>query len=198
MKYFTIPRTSPTLHKTALSIENRQHSCLLMNALPVSKNVANRQHPCLPSKKGRWHGWYNFFACCTVFRYSCLYNSETIPSRDGGDCECVEAFTVALPSFQSLTPCTNPSKTALSHSLFVMPTSIFTIRFHIRTILFAFRRVRVCVCFLVSHPCETMGTHAKASLPCLPLPLHQSLLLSLIFVKEHLSLALLAPPETSL
>ena len=173
VKYFTIPRTSPTLHKTALSIENRQHSCLLMNALPVSQNVANRQHPC-------------------------LYNSETIPSRDGGDCECVEAFTVALPSFQSLTPCTNPSKTALSHSLFVMPTSIFTIRFHIRTILFAFRRVRVCVCFLVSHPCETMGTHAKASLPCLPLPLHQSLLLSLIFVKEHLSLALLAPPETSL
>ena len=45
--------------------------------------------------------------------------------------------------------------------------------FHIRTILFAFRRVRVCVCFLVSHPCETMGTHAKASLPCLPLPLHR-------------------------
>ena len=36
-----------------------------------------------------------------------------------------------------------------------------------------FRRVRVCVCFLVSHPCETMGTHAKASLPCLPLPLHR-------------------------
>ena len=32
----------------------------------------------------------------------------------------------------------------------------------------------------------------------LPLPLHQSLLFSLIFVKEHLSLALLAPPETSL
>ena len=75
-----------------------------------------------------------------------------------------------------------------------MPTSICTIRFQIRTILFAFRRVRVCVCFLVSHPCETMGTHAKASLPCLPLPLHQSLLFSLIFVKEHLSLALLAPP----
>ena len=95
-------------------------------------------------------------------------------------------------------PRTNPSKTALSHSLFVMPTSICTIRFQICTILFAFRRVRVCVCFLVSHPCETMGTHAKASLPCLPLPLHQSLLFSLIFVKEHLSLALLAPPETSL
>ena len=71
-------------------------------------------------------------------------------------------------------PRTNPSKTALSHSLFVMPTSICTIRFHIRTILFAFRRVRVCVCFLVSHPCETMGTHAKASLPCLPLPLHRT------------------------
>ena len=63
-----------------------------------------------------------------------------------------------------------------------------------RTIPLAFRRVRVCVCCLVSHPCETMGTHAKASLPCLPLPLHQSLLFSLIFVKEHLSLALLAPP----
>ena len=118
----TSPRTNPS--KTALSIENRQHSCLLMNALPVSQNVANRQHPCLPSKKGRWHGWYNFFACCTVFRYSCLYNSETIPSRDGGDCECVEAFTVALPSFQSLTPCTNPPKTALYHPLFVMPTSV--------------------------------------------------------------------------
>ena len=68
-------------------------------------------------------------------------------------------------------PRTNPSKTALSHSLFVMPTSICTIRFHIRTILFAFRR--------------GVG---------LPLPLHQSLLFSLIFVKEHLSLALLAPP----
>ena len=37
-------------------------------------------------------------------------------------------------------PRTNLSKTALSHSLFVMPTSICTIRFHIRTILFAFRR----------------------------------------------------------
>ncbi len=48
------PRTNPS--KTALSLENRQHSCLLMNALPVSQNVANRQHPCLPSKKGRWHG----------------------------------------------------------------------------------------------------------------------------------------------
>ena len=45
--------------------------------------------------------------------------------------------------------------------------------FQNRTILFVFRRVRVCVCFLVSHPCETMGTHAKASLPCLPLPLHR-------------------------
>ena len=72
-------------------------------------------------------------------------------------------------------PRTNPSKTALSHSLFVMPTSICTIRFQICTILFAFRR--------------GVG---------LPLPLHQSLLFSLIFVKEHLSLALLAPPETSL
>ena len=66
---------------------------------------------------------------------------------------------------------TNPSKTALSHSLFVMPTSICTIRFQICTILFAFRR--------------GVG---------LPLPLHQSLLFSLIFVKEHLSLALLTPP----
>ena len=110
--------------KTALSLAPHHHTCLLMNALLVLQNVANRQHPCLPSKKGRWHGWYNFFACCTVFRYSCLYNSETIPSRDGGDCECVEAFTVALPSFQSLTPRTNPPKTALSLSLFVMPTSV--------------------------------------------------------------------------
>ena len=68
-------------------------------------------------------------------------------------------------------PRTNPSKTALFHPLFVMPTSICTIRFQICTILFAFRR--------------GVG---------LPLPLHQSLLFSLIFVKEHLSLALLAPP----
>ena len=37
-------------------------------------------------------------------------------------------------------PRTNPSKTALYHPLFVMPTSICTIRFQIRTILFAFRR----------------------------------------------------------
>ena len=75
-----------------------------------------------------------------------------------------------LPHHYS-SPCTNPSKTALSHPLFVMPTSICTIRFQICAILFAFRR--------------GVG---------LPLPLHQSLLFSLIFVKEHLSLALLAPP----
>ena len=75
-----------------------------------------------------------------------------------------------LPHHHS-SPRTNPSKTALFHPLFVMPTSICTIRFQIRTILFAFRR--------------GVG---------LPLPLHQSLLFSLIFVKEHLSLALLAPP----
>ena len=37
-------------------------------------------------------------------------------------------------------PRTNPSKTVLYHPLFVMPTSICTIRFQIRTILFAFRR----------------------------------------------------------
>ena len=30
----------------------------------------------------------------------------------------------------------------------------------------------MCALF-VSHPCETLGTHAKASLPCLPLPLHR-------------------------
>ena len=42
--------------------------------------------PCLPSKKGRWHGCRGFSACCTVFRWSCFYDSETIPSRDGGDC----------------------------------------------------------------------------------------------------------------
>ena len=35
--------------KTALSHENRHHSCL-------------------PSKKGRWHGCRGFSACCTVFR----------------------------------------------------------------------------------------------------------------------------------
>ena len=60
-----LPHTNPS--KTALSLENCQHPCH-MNALLVSQNVANRQHPCLPSKKGRWHGWYKFFACCTVFR----------------------------------------------------------------------------------------------------------------------------------
>ena len=43
---------------------------------------------------------------------------------------------------------------------------------------------------------KPLGTHAKASLPCSPLPLHQSLLFPLIFAKEHLSLALLAPPVT--
>ena len=47
------------------------------------------------------------------------------------------------------------------------------------------------------HPClKPLGTHAKASLPCSPLPLHQSLLFPLIFAKEHLSLALLAPAVT--
>ena len=40
--------------KTALSLASHHHPCLLINALPVSQNVANRQHPCLPSKKGRW------------------------------------------------------------------------------------------------------------------------------------------------
>ena len=57
--------------------------------------------------------------------------------------------------------------------LFVSKHLYALICLHIRTIPLAFRRVRVCVCFLVSHPCETMGTHAKASLPCLPLPLHR-------------------------
>ena len=41
---------------------------------------------------------------------------------------------------------------------------------------------------------KTLGAHAKASLPCSLLPLHRSLLFSLIFAKEQLSLALLAPP----
>ena len=41
-----------------------------------------------------------------------------------------------------------------------------------------------------------MAHTLKASLPCLPLPLHQSLLFPLIFAKEHLSLALLALPVT--
>ena len=45
---------------------------------------------------------------------------------------------------------TNLSKTALSNPLFV-------------------GRGSVCAC-MVLHPCKTQGTHAKASLPCLPLP----------------------------
>ena len=53
------------------------------------------------------------------------FQNRTIPLtfRNANICMCRYAFT-----------------SALSHSLFVMPTSIFAIRFHIRTILFAFRR----------------------------------------------------------
>ena len=59
--------------------------------------------PCLPSKKGRWHGCRGFSACCTVFRWSCFYDSETIPSRDGGDC------SLSAPSmrFSALSPALN-------------------------------------------------------------------------------------------
>ena len=116
--------TNPSQNRTITLAFRNANICMHQYVFTSALSHENRQHPCLPSKKGRWHGWYKFFACCTVFRYSCLYNSETIPSRDGGDCECVEAFTVALPSFQSLTPCTNPPKTALYHPLFVMPTSV--------------------------------------------------------------------------
>ena len=56
LKSTSIPRPTPNLPKTALYLDLHQHPCLLINALPVSQNVANRHHPCLPSKKGRWHG----------------------------------------------------------------------------------------------------------------------------------------------
>ena len=65
-----------------------------------------------------------------------------------------------------------------------------------RTIPLAFRRVRVCVCFLVSHPCETMGTHAKASLPLYERSVGFASLQSLwAFISGVL--ALLAPPVAS-
>ena len=41
--------TNPS--KTALSLASHHHPCLLINALPVSQNVANRQHPCLPCQR---------------------------------------------------------------------------------------------------------------------------------------------------
>ena len=90
---------------------------------------------------------------------------------------------------------------------------IRTINEIFRTIPLAFRRASVCVCLVgfasiaivvvcgrcvlhrlfattCKHPClKPLGTHAKASLPCSLLPLHQSLLFTLIFAKEHLSLA---------
>ena len=42
-----------------------------------------------------------FFGLLYSIQIVLLYNSETIPSRDGGDCECVEGFTVALLSIST-------------------------------------------------------------------------------------------------
>ena len=98
--------TNPT--KTALSLKNRQHSCLPCQrwGSVARKNSGNYRRDCFPT----------------------------------------------APSMRFF---------ALSLSLFVGWGS-------------------VCALF-VPHPCETLGTHAKASLPCLPLPLHQCLQFSECF-----------------
>jgi len=155
-------------------------------------------------------------------------------------------------------PRTNPSKTALSHSLFVMLSSVCTyMRLHshyptkstitlasprkrggglqtserlensallcdisndgifatflsarrwglfpIRTInvssyRFFYKPVRLLPIRTINEIFRTIPLAFRRGVG-LPLPLHQSLMFSLIFAKEHLSLALLAPPETSL
>ena len=98
VKYFTNPRPAPTLHKTELSLENRQHTCLLMNALfvlrPAKLRAFNFGHPCPSLVKGE------------------VLSPDKIRATTGG---------IATPP---TLPRTNPSKTALSHSLFVLQSSV--------------------------------------------------------------------------
>ena len=82
-------------------------------------------------------------------------------------------FMVALLSISIPYAPINPSKTALSHPLFV-------------------GRGSACALW-VSHPCETLGTHAKASLPLYERSVGFASLQSLCaFISGFL--ALLAPP----
>ena len=128
----------------------------------------------------------------------------TIPRKSPSPLPFNERSVISHPHY--------PSRFSYCNRLYAL------ICFHIRTIPPTFRRVRVCVCLvgfaslqspwahtlrhpclfmnalLALRPCKAFGRSFQASLPCLLLPLHQSLLFTLIFAKEHLSLALLAPP----
>ena len=149
--------------------------------------------PCLPSKKGRWHGCRGFSACCTVFRWSCFYDSETIPSRDGGDC------SLSAPSMRF---------SALSHPLFVgeelappvapntaIPTTIAkgqqpsphttTLASLVKGEVLSPEKIRATTGGIALHPPtspspQPLQNHNRpsprtTSLPCLP-PLHRILL----------------------
>ena len=71
------------LHQSLLFplIFAKEHLSLALLAPPVTPSLSipttfSKAHqplrpaprPCLPSKKGRWHGCRGFSACCTVFR----------------------------------------------------------------------------------------------------------------------------------
>ena len=94
-----MPHPSPHPNPPNPALSLAPHHILTLLAPPIAPNTAiphnhckrtiiprSAPRPCLPSKKGRWHGCRGFSAYCTVFRWSCFYDSETIPSRDGGDC----------------------------------------------------------------------------------------------------------------
>ena len=60
------PPTFPKPHyPTRIPYCNRLYAliCFRIGTIPCSA-----PRPCLPSKKGRWHGCRGFSACCTVFR----------------------------------------------------------------------------------------------------------------------------------
>ena len=114
--------TNPS--KTALSLEKHYRLCLLTNALRVSQNVANRQHPCLlmnalfvlrPAKL--WA--FNFgHPCPPSKKGEVLLLGQAEPTMVGIVNASV-VFMVALLSISIPSHRTTPSKTELSHSLFV-------------------------------------------------------------------------------
>ena len=100
---------------SALSLEKHYHPCLLMNALPVSQNVANRQHPCLlmntlfvlrPAKL--WA--FNFgHPCPPSKKGEVLLLGLTEPTMVG-DCNCLE---VCFKNWLFLQPITAVFRTAV-------------------------------------------------------------------------------------
>ena len=72
-----------------------------------------------------------------------------------------------------------------------------TTHFKIRTIPITFRTAIVCVLSWLCVLAKPLGTHAKASLPCLPLPLHQTFPFPQPFQKNiHPSLHTTLPKKT--